>query len=152
MVRRDTVEAALVFERTSKDNGPAIYWATVKLYAGARPRFTISYVRHAYTHTYTHTHTHTHTSPFRALTISSWLITRIISVIKVPSNGARTSNKVTINCNNECRGASKTRWSFLRRTRRTNANDRWDAPSSLYAWYEIQIFPHEWKADIVVAI
>jgi len=94
-------------ERTGKDNTAAIYWAMLKLYAGARPHFTIQYVRHACAHT----HTHTYVPPFVRIRLARGADhANVISVIRAPSMALAWAT-MTINRNEPRRVTSGRRFS-----------------------------------------
>lgn len=98
--------------RTGKDNGAAIYWATRKLYAGARPRSLFRMYG---------TPARTHTPPFVRIRLARGWSRKCYLGYQSAVDGACTSNQVTINRGNERRvAAGDTRRAFSRRTWRTN--------------------------------
>lgn len=81
-------------ERTGKDNAVAIYWAMLKLYAGARPHFRMYG---------TLARAHAHIPPFVRIRLACGWSRECYLGYRSAVDGARMSNKVTINRKNEPR-------------------------------------------------
>lgn len=98
--RRGAGGALFGARQTGKDNGVAIYWATLKLYKAPALYYFVCIARLRAMHTHTHAR-----ALLRAHTINSRLITQMLSRLSNAVDGSHTSSEVTTNRGNDSRAA-----------------------------------------------